>query len=98
MELAGTEDLEKGIEVERKGIGTPATRAGVLESLISKGFVEREKKNLLAMHKGVALVTIVSEAFKSSKTTAEWEMELSDIAQVKSTKEAFLKSIEAEIK
>ena len=79
MELAGTEDLEKGIEVERKGIGTPATRAGILESLISKGFVERDKKNLLATHKGVALVTIVSEAFKSAKTTAEWETKLSKI-------------------
>ncbi|WP_270207120.1 DNA topoisomerase 3 [Streptococcus anginosus] len=97
MELAGTEDLEKGIEVERKGIGTPATRAGILESLISKGFVERDKKNLLATHKGVALVTIVSEAFKSAKTTAEWETKLSKIAAGTLDKEVFLKEIEGGI-
>ncbi len=48
MELAGAEDIEKGIEVERKGLGTPATRAGVIENLIYKGFIERDKKNLLA--------------------------------------------------
>ena len=97
MELAGTEDLEKGIEVERKGIGTPATRAGILESLISKGFVERDKKNLLATHKGVALVTIVSEAFKSAKTTAEWETKLSKIAAGTLDKAVFLKEIEGGI-
>ena len=97
MELAGTEDLEKGIEVERKGIGTPATRAGILESLISKGFLERDKKNLLATHKGVALVTIVSEAFKSAKTTAEWETKLSKIAAGTLDKAVFLKEIEGGI-
>ena len=97
MELAGTEDLEKGIEVERKGIGTPATRAGILEGLISKGFVERDKKNLLATHKGVALVTIVSEAFKSAKTTAEWETKLSKIAAGTLDKAVFLKEIEGGI-
>jgi len=97
MELAGTEDLEKGIEVERKGIGTPATRAGILESLISKGFVERDKKNLVATHKGVALVTIVSEAFKSAKTTAEWETKLSKVAAGTLDKAVFLKEIEGGI-
>ena len=97
MELAGTEDLEKGIEVERKGIGTPATRAGILESLISKDFVERDKKNLVATHKGVALVTIVSEAFKSAKTTAEWETKLSKVAAGTLDKAVFLKEIEGGI-
>ena len=97
MELAGTEDLEKWIEVERKGIGTPATRAGILESLISKGFVERDKKNLVATHKGVALVTIVSEAFKSAKTTAEWETKLSKVAAGTLDKAVFLKEIEGGI-
>lgn len=97
MEIAGNEALEKGVEVERKGLGTPATRAGIIENLIYKGFIERDKKNLIATHKGISLVTIVSDTFKSAKTTAKWEMELADIAKGKSSKEKFLKDIESEI-
>lgn len=98
MEIAGNEALEKGVEVERKGLGTPATRAGIIENLIFKGFIERDKKNLIATHKGISLVTIVADNFKSAETTAKWEMELSDIAQGKSSKEDFLEAIENEIK
>lgn len=98
MEIAGNDALEKGVEVERKGLGTPATRAGIIENLIFKGFVERDKKNLVATHKGISLVTIVSDTFKSVETTAKWEMELSDIAQGKSSKEEFLEAIENELK
>lgn len=98
MEIAGNEALEKGVEVERKGLGTPATRAGIIENLIYKGFVERDKKNLIATHKGISLVTIVSGTFKSAETTAKWEMELADIAQGKSSKKEFLDVIENEIK
>ena len=97
MELAGTEMLDKAVEVERRGLGTPATRAGVIENLIYKGFVERDKKNLLATHKGINLITIVAEKFKSAETTAKWELELSDIASGKENKEAFLRRIEKEI-
>ncbi|HES5852333.1 TPA: DNA topoisomerase 3 [Streptococcus pyogenes] len=97
MEITGNDVLEKGVEVERKGLGTPATRAGIIENLIFKGFVERNKKNLVATHKGVSLVTIVSDTFKSAETTAKWEMELSDIAKGKENKEDFLKKIEEEI-
>ena len=71
MELAGNDALEKGVEVERKGLGTPATRAGIIENLIFKGFVERDKKKLIATHKGISLVTIVSDTFKSAGTTAK---------------------------
>ncbi|HGA3158901.1 TPA: DNA topoisomerase 3 [Streptococcus agalactiae] len=98
MEIAGNEALEKGVEVERKGLGTPATRAGIIENLIYKGFVERDKKNLIATHKGISLVTIVADNFKSAETTAKWEMKLSDIAQGKSSKEEFLEAIENDIK
>ena len=98
MEIAGNDALENGVEVERKGLGTPATRAGIIENLIYKGFVERDKKNLVATHKGISLVTIVADNFKSAETTAKWEMELSDIAQGKSSKEEFLEAIENDIK
>ena len=98
MEIAGNDALEKGVEVERKGLGTPATRAGIIENLIFKRFVERDKKNLIATHKGISLVTIVADSFKSAETTAKWEMELTEIAQGKSSKEEFLEAIETEIK
>ena len=98
MEIAGNEALEKGVEVERKGLGTPATRAGIIENLIYKGFVERDNKNLVTTHKGISLITIVSDTFKSAETTAKWEMELTEIAQGKSSKEEFLEAIETEIK
>ena len=98
MEIAGNDSLDKNVEVERKGLGTPATRAGIIENLIYKGFVERDKKNLVATHKGISLVTIVADNFKSAETTAKWEMELSDIAQGKSSKEEFLEAIENDIK
>lgn len=98
MEVAGNDELDKNIEVERKGLGTPATRAGIIENLILKGYVQRDKKNLIATHKGISLVTIVSDTFKSAKTTAKWEMKLSDISNGKASKDDFLKGIEKEIK
>ncbi|WKF67099.1 DNA topoisomerase 3 [Streptococcus equi] len=98
MEIAGNDALEKGLEVERKGLGTPATRAGIIENLIYKGFVERDKKNLVATHKGIGLVTIVSDTFKSAETTSKWEMQLTEIAQGKTSKEEFLEAIENEIR
>ena len=98
MEIAGNDVLEKGIEVERRGIGTPATRAGIIENLIYKGYIKRDKRNLISTRKGLNLVSIVIDEFKSPKTTAEWEMGLSDIANGKEDKEIFLKEIEEEIK
>ena len=98
MEVAGNDALEKGAEVERRGLGTPATRAGIIENLISKDFIERDKKNLIATKKGKALIEIVEDNFKSTKTTAKWEIKLSDIALGKSSNEAFLSCIETEIK
>ena len=98
MEIAGNDALEKGIEVERRGIGTPATRAGIIENLIYKGYIKRDERNLISTRKGLNLVSIVIDEFKSPKTTAEWEMRLSEIANGKEDKEIFLKEIEEEIK
>jgi len=98
METAGNDALQKGVEVERRGLGTPATRAGIIENLISKDFIKRDKKNLIATEKGKALIEIVEDNFKSAKTTAKWEIKLSDIALGKSSNEAFLSGIETEIK
>ncbi|HEP3910152.1 TPA: DNA topoisomerase 3 [Streptococcus pyogenes] len=98
MEIAGNDSLDKNVEVERKGLGTPATRAGIIENLIYKGFIERDKKNLIATPRGKSLIGIVADNFKSAEMTAQLEMELSDIAQGKSSQKEFLEGIEAEIK
>ena len=97
MEIAGNDSLDKDVEVERKGLGTPATRAGIIENLIFKGFVQRDKKNLIATPKGKSLIEIVADNFKSAEMTAQWEMQLSEIAQGKSSKKEFLEAIESEI-
>lgn len=93
MEKAGTELIDKDIEVECIGLGTPATRAGIIENLIYKDFVVRDKKKLLATHKGAALVAIVSDEFKSAEMTSEWEMKLSEIAKGKLSKNKFIEEI-----
>ena len=97
MEIAGNDALEKGVEVERKGLGTPATRAGIIENLIFKGFVERDKKNLLITDKGNRLVAVVEDKFKSADTTSEWEMKLSKISSSEVDADDFIKEIERSI-
>lgn len=93
MEIAGTDVLDKNVEVERKGIGTPATRASIIENLISKGFVVRDKKALHVTGKGIALLCAVDSEFKSAKLTAQWETKLSEIAQGTYSTEAFLEKL-----
>lgn len=85
MERAGNEDLTE--DTEKKGLGTPATRAGIIEKLIQSGFVKREKKNLVPTDAGNVLVTVLPDEIKSPKMTAEWEMALNHIAQGTETAE-----------
>lgn len=98
MEIAGIEKIEKGVEVERKGLGTPATGAGVIENLIAKEFVVRDKKNLIVTDKGLALITVVSEFLKDPDTTADWEMKLYEISRGKLKEDEFIIEIENKIK
>ena len=98
MENAGVESLDKEIEVERKGLGTPATRAGIIENLIHKDLIRRDKKNLLVTEKGNRLVSIVEDKFKSAETTSEWEMKLAKISSGAVDKEDFLREIEDSIR
>jgi DNA topoisomerase-3 len=91
MERAGNEDLTE--ETERKGLGTPATRAAIIEKLISSGFVKREKKNLVPTDNGNTLITVLPDEIKSPKMTAEWEMELNRIASGEQEAEVFLDGI-----
>lgn len=96
MERAGNEELTE--ETEKKGLGTPATRAAIIEKLIQSGFVSREKKNLVPTDAGIALITILPEEIRSPKMTAEWETALTHIAQGRASAEDFLNGICAMIK
>ena len=81
METAGKEDMPE--DAERKGLGTPATRAGILEKLVSAGFLERKKNRktvqLLPSHDAVSLITVLPEQLQSPLLTAEWEYRLGEI-------------------
>lgn len=82
----------------RKGLGTPAIRAGIIENLIHKDLIRRDKKNLLVTEKGNRLVSIVEDKFKSAETTSEWEMKLAKISSGEVDKEDFLREIEVSIR
>ncbi len=79
MERAGAADMSD--EVERKGIGTPATRSEIIENLIKYGFVVREKKMLLATESGKKLITVLPDMIKSPNLTVEWENDLVEVAK-----------------
>ena len=87
MERAGNEELTE--DTEKKGLGTPATRAAIIEKLIQSGFVKREKKNLVPTDDGNVLITVLPDEIKSPKMTAEWEMALNHIAQISSSGSSF---------
>ena len=92
MERAGNEDTDS--DAERRGLGTPATRAAVIEKLVKGGFVERKGKQLLPTRDGVNLVCVLPESLTSPKLTAEWENELTQIAKGKADPEGFMRRIE----
>ncbi|WP_317854857.1 DNA topoisomerase [Chakrabartyella piscis] len=84
-------------DTQRKGIGTPATRAGIMEKLIKTGLVERKGdkkvKRFIPTHKGIALITVLPEAIQSPLLTAEWEEKLKLIETGKLSSQAFLDDI-----
>jgi len=91
MERAGNEDTDP--DAERRGLGTPATRAGVIERLVGKGFVKREKRQLIPTDKGINLIRVLPEKLTSSKLTAEWENVLTEIVRGKAKPTAFMTGI-----
>lgn len=91
MESAGKEDMPE--EAERRGLGTPATRAAILEKLVAAGFVERKGKSLIPTKAGVNLVTVLPEPLTSPMLTAEWEQKLTAIAKGEGDPALFLAGI-----
>ncbi len=95
MERAGAKEMPD--DAERKGLGTPATRAGILEKLVSAGFVERKKNkktvNLIPQEVGVSLITVLPEQLQSPLLTAEWENRLKEIEHGNLSPDAFMDGI-----
>ncbi|MBQ8940770.1 MAG: DNA topoisomerase 3 [Firmicutes bacterium] len=96
MEKAGGKDFDEN--VERTGLGTPATRASIIETLVKRKYIERKGKSLVSTALGNELINAVPETLTSPAMTVEWENELSKIAQGKADNERFMKNIEEFIK
>ena len=110
MERAGAEDMpedkvncsagarEGGLgQAERKGLGTPATRAAILEKLVQMGFVQRKGKQLVPTKDGINLAVVLPESLTSPVLTAEWENRLTEIAKGKADPDEFMAEIEAQV-
>lgn len=95
METAGAKEMPD--DAERKGLGTPATRAGIIEKLIATGFVERRKAkksvNLIPANTGVSLITVLPEQLQSPLLTAEWEHKLKMVEHGELDADAFMAEI-----
>ena len=95
METAGKDDMPE--DAERQGLGTPATRAGILEKLVSTGFLERKKSKktvqLMPSHDAVSLITVLPEQLQSPLLTAEWEYRLGEIERGELSPEDFMAGI-----
>ena len=97
MEKAGSDEIPD--EAERKGLGTPATRAGIIEKLVRIGFIERKgdkkTKYLVPTHKGEMLITVIPEAIQSASMTAEWEQKLLEVEKESYSADQFMGEIES---
>ena len=100
MQNAGNEEAPE--DAERKGLGTPATRAGILEKLVATGFLERKKSKkqvqLIPSHDAVSLITVLPEQLQSPLLTAEWEYRLGEIECGELTPEDFMDEISTMLK
>ena len=93
MEHASAEDFAALESVERRGLGTPATRAGVIEKLVRSGYVERDGRQLIPTEKGLALSWTMPDQLKSAKLTAEWEEKLGAVERGELAPEDFMAGI-----
>lgn len=94
METAGNSDYVDGSDVEKKGLGTPATRAGIIETLVKRGYISRVGKKLIPTDRGISLINAVPNEVKSPKMTAEWETALQAIEKGTESADSFMSGIE----
>ncbi len=85
-------------EAERKGLGTPATRAAILEKLVQMGFVQRKGKQLVPTKDGINLAVVLPESLTSPALTAEWENRLTEIAKGSADPDEFMAEIETQVR
>lgn len=90
MERAGSDSYSDDDDVEKKGLGTPATRAAIIETLVKRQYVERKGKQLIPTDKGIRVIDVVPEKVKSPAMTAEWESTLQKIARGEADDQQFL--------
>ena len=95
METAGVKETTD--DAERKGLGTPATRAAILEKLVQAGFAERKGKQILPTKTGTLLISVLPDTLISPSLTAEWENALALISKGQENPETFMQGIEATI-
>lgn len=98
IETAGNKEYDEDSDVEKKGLGTPATRAAIIEGLVKREYIERKKKQLIATDKGVNLIKVVPDEVKSPKMTADWETDLQSIEKGMYSPDSFMGQIENYVK
>ena len=91
MEIAGNKEFDS--ETEKKGLGTPATRASIIEKLVSSGYAQRKGKQILPSTEGKELVKVMPEYLKSAVMTAEWENQLLMMEKGQITDTQFMEEI-----
>ena len=95
METASAKDMPE--DSEHHGLGTPATRAAILEKLVANGFVERKKSkktvHLMPTHAAYSLITVLPEQLRSPKLTAEWEQKLRMVENGELAADGFISEI-----
>lgn len=96
MEHAGQDEYDE--ESEKKGLGTPATRAAVIESLVKNGYAERRGKQIIPTERGIDLVSVVPDEVKSARLTAEWEMKLQQVEHGQYSADSFMSEIEQNVR
>ena len=93
METAGNHNYDENADVEKKGLGTPATRAAILETLVKRAYIERKKKQIFPTAKGISLIAVVPDEVKSAQLTADWETQLQEIERGQCNPDDFMHEI-----
>ena len=91
MERAGAEDFDEN--AEKKGLGTPATRANTIENLVKHGYIQRDGKKIISTDKGRNLIRVMPDEVKSAQLTADWENKLLEVEHGNLSADSFMNEI-----
>ena len=98
MENVSAEDFAAIEGVERTGLGTPATRTGIIEKLVKLALINRKEKQLLIMQKGKSLISVLPDQLKSASLTVEWEKQFKRIEDGSLASDVFMDVIAANMR